>query len=221
MILESIVTTVAADGQVNIAPMGPVVTSPTAMQNGNGTTDPGFVLRPFEGSRTFENLMATRCATIHVTDDAALFSRAAVGRIDASPSLVRMLNVADATSINASQTAPETASWAILRHCHRWFAVEVTDITESPPRYEMQCRVVDSAIEAPFFGFNRAKHAVIEAAILATRTHLIAADEVHTQLDALRPLIDKTAGQAERSAFESLVTEIGIRLKQNAASGAP
>lgn len=216
MILESIVTTVAADGLVNIAPMGPVVTAPAVMQTETGTCDPGFVLRPFEGSTTFENLIATRRATIHVTDDAALFAQAAVGRIDASPSMVRMRSVPDAATVGRTGTP----SWAILRHCHRWFAVEITSISDTPPRYEMQCRVVDSAIEAPFFGFNRAKHAVIEAAILATRTHLIAADEVNAQLDALKPLVDKTAGEAEHSAFESLVAEIGIRLNRGVAGGA-
>ena len=33
-----------------------------------------------------------------------------------------------------------------------------------------------------FFGFNRAKHAVLEAAILATRVELLPADEILSEL---------------------------------------
>jgi hypothetical protein len=200
VILESIVSTVGVDHQVNLAPMGPWLSNPVAMQSLD-TADPGFVLRPFEGSRTFENLKRTLRATIHVTDDAALFARAAIGRVSDPSHLVR---------------AAEDGPWAILKRCHRWFAVEITSVSETPPRYEMHCRVIDSAIEAPFFGFNRAKHAIIEAAILATRTHLIAADEVTRQLDALRPLVEKTAGPIERDAFEMLTDEIHNRIDPTA-----
>ena len=203
MILESIVTTVGTDGQVNIAPMGPVLSRPDAMSSA-APIDPEFVLRPFEGSRTFQNLNETRRATIHVTDDAGLFALAAIGRLEDQDRLVQVY---------------ESGKWAILNDCHRWFTVEVSSISQTPPRYEMQCVVIESGIKAPFFGFNRAKHAVIEAAILATRTHLIPADEVTAEIDALRPLIEKTAGDAEREAFERLTSEIDYRLRQNAASG--
>jgi hypothetical protein len=106
-----------------------------------------------------------------------------------------------------------------LRRCHRWFAVEIESHRQTPPRHEMRCRVVDSALELPFFGFNRAKHAVIEAAILATRTHLLPAAEIRAQVDAWQPLVDKTAGPAEQRAFDLLVREIETRLEQPAASG--
>ena len=68
----------------------------------------------------------------------------------------------------------------------------------------MQCRIVHSGVQRPFFGFNRAKHAVIEAAILATRTHLLSADEIQEQIGRLVPLIDKTAGDQEQAAFAFL-----------------
>jgi hypothetical protein len=203
VILESIVTTIGKDGQVNVAPMGPVVTHPDAMQSSE-SEDPGFVLRPFEGSRTLRNLKSQRRATIHVTDDAGLFADAAVGRLGNPSAMVRI---------------SKHGQWAILKHCHRWFAVEIISVVETPPRYEMRCRVVDSAIQSPFFGFNRAKHAVIEAAILATRTHLISQEEIESQLKALRPLVEKTAGDRERQAFESLSTEIAERIHRNASTG--
>ena len=76
------------------------------------------------------------------------------------------------------------------------------------------CRVVDSGTVRPFFGFSRAKHAVLEAAILATRTHLIAADEILAGLAQLRPLIDKTGDEDEHIAFELLQKTIDERIQR-------
>ena len=53
-------------------------------------------------------------------------------------------------------------------------------------------------------GFNRAKHAVIEAAILATRVHLLPHEEILAEFDRLSVPVEKTAGQAEAKAFELL-----------------
>jgi hypothetical protein len=55
-----------------------------------------------------------------------------------------------------------------------------------------------------FFGFNRAKHAVIEAAILASRIDFLPRSEIDAQWDFLRPLVEKTGGDAERQAFQQL-----------------
>ncbi len=189
MILESIVTTVDSDGCVNIAPMGPLTNA----------AQTEFTLRPFTSSRTYRNLVATRTAVIHVTDDANLFAKAAVDGLDQSAmrSLVRPI---------------DAEKFWLLKDCHRWFAVEIAQVSGSEPRSEMRCQVVKSAVVRPFFGFNRAKHAVIEAAILATRTHLLSAAEIRGQLERLQPLIDKTAGGDEHEAFDFLSGIIDERL---------
>jgi hypothetical protein len=85
-------------------------------------------------------------------------------------------------------------------------------MTDDGLRAEIPCRVVESKIVRPFFGFNRARHAVIEAAILATRTHLIPASTIHDELVKLQPLVDKTGGPAERDAFDLLKAAIDERL---------
>ena len=207
MILESIVTTVDSHGLVNIAPMGPVV------QFADQPTDPdAFVLRPFESSQTLANLRAHPFAVIHVTDDAGLFARAAVGSVSADE-LVVAVDLPGSTASVASMGLPDTAiTWWRLRDCHRWFAVEVGTIEGEGPRFELPCRIRHHAMVRPFFGFNRARHAVIEAAILATRTHLLAAEEIREQLDRLKPLIHKTAGEAEREGFALLCRVIDERL---------
>ncbi|NND97460.1 MAG: DUF447 family protein [Pirellulaceae bacterium] len=191
MILESIVTTVDQNGQVNIAPMGPLVAGDLA--------NPEFTLRPFSSSRTYTNLLASRRAVIHVTDDCDLFAKAAVDALDRATTadLVRPI---------------DDGLWWVLKDCHRWFAVEIDSVAGQEPRMEMQCRIAKSEVVRPFFGFNRAKHAVIEAAILATRTHILAEDQINEQIQRLIPLIEKTAGDVERSAFDFLCATIRQRL---------
>lgn len=189
MILESIVTSIDIAGVVNIAPMGPRVES-------DANDETIFILRPFDSSQTYQNLLRTRVAVIHVTDDVSLFARAAVGKIDPC-GLVQQF---------------ESTSWWPLIDCHRWFAVEVQSISGETPRIDVRCRVVKSCQVRPFFGFNRAKHAVIEAAILATRTEFMAADDIRDQINRLQPLVDKTAGPVETEAFEFLRQTIDDRL---------
>lgn len=193
MILESIVTTVSPDGSVNIAPMGPIVADLYS-------DSPQFLLRPFAGSRTHQNLCETRRAAIHVTDDARLIAQSAVGEIANAENLVRSI---------------ENGRWQILVDCHRWFAVEVAAINGESNRCEMPCRVISTGTVRPFFGFNRAKHAVIEAAILATRTHLHSAEFIKDEMDRLTPLIDKTAGPDEHEAFRFLQQAIDERLERH------
>src|SRR5262249_35292563 len=55
-----------------------------------------------------------------------------------------------------------------------------------------------------FFGFNRAKHAVVEAAILATRTGLLPADEIEAEFRRLAVPGEKTGGPPEHAAFDFL-----------------
>lgn len=196
VILESIVTSVDETGQVNIAPMGPRVLGQVQRDD---SRPPKFLLRPFNTSRTYRNLLATGKAVIHVTDDALLFARAAVDAIDR-----------DATQ-QLVQQIPDT-NWWTLRDCHRWFAVEIESVSQEQPRVDMECRVEQSCDVRPFFGFNRAKHAVIEAAILATRVGLLRPDQILEDLDRLQPLVDKTGGPDEHTAFKFLRQTIDDQL---------
>ncbi len=187
MILESIVTTVDVDGNVNIAPMGPEVDSELSCPEGPEK----LRLRPFDSSRTYRNLAETGKAVVHVTDDVGLFARAAVDALDPDETKRRVRQL-------------DGTDWWPLKDCHRWFAVDVESVSSDGPRIDMDCRVIRSEYVRPFFGFNRAMFAVLEAAILATRTHLLESGEIECQLTRLQPLIDKTAGPTEQEAFEFL-----------------
>ena len=68
----------------------------------------------------------------------------------------------------------------------------------------MPSSIVHRGERRPFFGFNRARHAVLEAAILATRLHLLSPQHVLDMMNFLEPAVEKTGGTEEKCAFAML-----------------
>ena len=68
----------------------------------------------------------------------------------------------------------------------------------------MEAEVVHAGRLRDFFGFNRAKHAVVEAAILATRTAFLPAEQIADEFKRLAILVQKTGGPDEHAAFALL-----------------
>jgi len=181
VILEGIVTTLGAEGRLNVAPMGPKV-EPSMKR---------FVLRPFQTSTTYRNLKATGQGVLHVTDDVLLLARTAVGQAVQPP------------------TRPaEAVNGLILVECCRYYEFRVADLDDRAERTTIVAETVAEGHLRDFFGFNRAKHAVIEAAILATRTAFIPLAEIEVDFRKLVPLVEKTGGPAEHEAFFLLVAHI-------------
>ncbi len=178
MILEGIITTINPEGTVNISPMGPRVDD--AMRQ--------MVLRPYQTSTTYRNLKRSGQAVFHVTDDVELIAHAAVGALDPLPPMEK------ARAVDGQ----------ILSGACRWYGLKVRSLDDRAERTEIVCDVVDSGRLRDFFGFNRGKHAVLEAAILATRTEFLPAEEIFSEFDRLRVLVEKTGGPAERRAFQFL-----------------
>jgi hypothetical protein len=178
MILEGIVTTLSAEGDLNIAPMGPRVIGSFER----------FILRPFQTAQTYRNLKAHGEGVLHVTDDVLLLARAALGPVEPPPPLV------PATQVRGF----------VLQDACRYYEFRVRSIDDRRDRAEMQAQVVYARRLRDFFGFNRAKHAVLEAAILATRTDFLPLDVVEAEYRKLAVVIDKTGGEAEHRAFALL-----------------
>jgi hypothetical protein len=174
MILETIVTSLALDGTVNCAPMG--------VEWG----DDGIVLKPFVETATYRNLLATRCAVVNLIDDVRVFARAAIS----NPSY---------TTVPA-----QTIQGVVLADCCSWREVAVTSIDSTPPRSRIETRVVHRGVRREFIGFNRARHAVLEAAIYATRLHLLPRTFIDSELERLQVIVEKTAGPAEVEAMRLL-----------------
>jgi hypothetical protein len=182
MILESIVTTLNNDASVNISPMGPRILDAAA----DGSFEK-FELRPFDTSTTFANLKLTQAGVMHVDDNVDLFARAAIGKITGNglPKL----------------TAAEVVDGQVIESACRAYEFKVNFIDETGPRMSLNCEVVAVHRQRDFFGFNRAKHAVIEAAILATRLDFLPSQEIAALMKRLQTIVDKTAGEQETQAM--------------------
>ncbi|HJQ80006.1 MAG TPA: DUF447 domain-containing protein [Lacipirellulaceae bacterium] len=177
-LLEGVVTTLHADGSPHVAPMGPIV-------------DRSFeqmLLRPFRSSVTYQNLKRTGQGVLHVTDDVELIANAAVGRLERLPPM---------------QPAGAVEG-VILTDACRWYAFRVESLDDRDERTAIVARVVDRGHLRDFFGFNRAKHAVIEAAIFATRIGLLDRQIILDEFERLASPVAKTGGIEERRAFEFL-----------------
>jgi hypothetical protein len=185
MIIESLLTTCDQAGIVNCAPMG--------VEWGEET----IVIKPFLETVTFRNLSATRAAVVNLTDDVLLFAQAVTGH----PAAV-------APPASPAQVVPGV----VLDIACSWREVEVVSVDDTPPRSRIETRVVHRGIRREFLGFNRARHAVLEAAIIATRTHLIAPDEIRRDYERLRVIVDKTAGPRELEAMALLGDYLRSRL---------
>jgi len=176
VIVETIVTTIDAAGAVNCAPMGVE------------WADDVIVLKPFLETATYRNVSATGTAVVNLTDDVRLFARAAI----ASP-------------VYPTVPARHVAG-VVLADCCGWREVAVQHVDRTPPRSRITTTVVHAGVRREFIGFNRASHAVLEAAIHATRLHLLERTFVTGELARLQVIVDKTAGPREHEAM-ALLTE--------------
>ncbi len=181
MILEGLVTTLNAAAEVNLAPMGPIVDE----------TMTRLILRPFQTSTTYQNLRQNPYGVFHVVDDVLLIAQAALHRLEAIP-----------------ETIPaERIDGRVLKDCCRWYEFEIVSCDDSSERTRLEANVIHGGRVRDMFGFHRARHAVLEATILATRLHLLPEQEIRAQLAALASPVDKTAGPREREAF-ALVCDV-------------
>jgi hypothetical protein len=178
VILEGIVTTVSAEGTVNIAPMGPLV----------GPTRERFLLRPFRTAQTYRNLKSHGEGVLHVTDDVLLLAKAALGPVEPLPPLF---------------PASRVRGFVLQNSC-RYHEFRVISIDDHEERTRIEAEVLHSGRLRDFFGFNRAKHAVVEAAILATRTAFLPLEEIEAEYRKLAVIVSKTGGPEEHEAFALL-----------------
>ena len=172
-------TTLNPDGSVNCGAMGVEW----------GTRQ--IVIKPYRGTRTLRNLRATMAGVVNLTDDMLLFSQAALG--DPHP-----------------PTRPAAGvEGAVLDDACSWREVRVEAIDESAQRARVRTVVVRGGIGREFLGLNRARHAVLEASILASRARMLPAGDIGAELRRLQVLVDKTGGPREHEAMEYVRAVIG------------
>lgn len=178
MILETIVTTQSPEGWPHIAPMGVHLVGKE------------MLVMPFRPSTTLDNLLATGQAVLNHTDDVRVFAGCLTGRRD--------WPLLDADTLAGKR----------LAHCLAHQELQLVRVEDDAVRPRLHCRVIHEANHAPFRGFNRAQYSVLEAAILASRLHLLPWAKVEAELNYLRIGLEKCAGERELEAWGWLMEKI-------------
>ncbi len=171
MIIESILTSRDPAGRINFAPMGVV------------WGEERITIKPYRETTTFRNLEASGEAVVNLMDDVFVFAQAALG-------------TATFPAVPAA-----AVDGVVLRDACSWREVRVVEADTAGERGRFTCKVVHRGFRREFLGFNRARNAVLEATILATRTRLLPIDEILQQLAHLQVAVDKTAGPREAEAM--------------------
>ena len=179
MIIETIITTINDDNSLNVAPMGPRVESDFRR----------FELKPFTTSQTYQNLCRSKCGVLHITDDALLIAKAAIGQLECD----------EVETEPAAQIDGRVIASSII-----WHEFVVDYVEDSSQRAVFKCRSVKSGKGRSWQGFNRGKHAILEAAILATRVSFLPTEEITDQFERLETIVKKTGGHREQEAFNLL-----------------
>ncbi len=179
MIYEAVIITQSIAGEVHITPMG-------YRYEGREV-----LVAPFVPSQTATNLREIPFASLNATTDVRVIAGCLVGRR------------------GWPTVACEHVAVRRLGDAMTHLELAVRDIDDSDPqRPRFVCDVVHSVNHQPFLGFNRAQHAVVEAAITVSRLTRLERSYVKQQLAQLAPLIEKTASAAEREAWQWLVTAV-------------
>ncbi len=174
MIIEQILTTMDVDGNVNFAPMG--------VEWG----DEEIIIKPYKETTTYPNLKATGVAVVNITDNVLYIARGAISK----PQF--------------PWHAAHIVKGAVIEDACSWREVEVRGVDESQDRTRFTTRVVHRGFKREFVGFNRARHAVLEAAILATRIRFLRRNHIVSEFERLQIIVDKTAGSREHEAMQLL-----------------
>lgn len=188
MIRETIVTTTSAEGRAHIAPIGII--------QDDSDDDGGWIIAPFKPSTTLDNLRANPYAVANYTDDVRIFAGCLTGRRD--------------WPTRPAEKVPGVA----LRDTLAQAELAVERVTEDDLRPRFHCRVVHEASHAPFLGFNRAQAAVVEAAILVSRLHMLPSDKIEREIAYLEIAVGKTAGPAERQAWDWLMARVAAHRRE-------
>jgi hypothetical protein len=178
VIYETVVSTLAPDGQAHAAPMG-------VRYLGDRV-----VLMPFKPSTTHDNIAATGHAVLNILTDTRVFAGCVTGRRD--------------WPLLPTEKIPGVRLANALSHVELRLAERIDDAQ----RPVLRLARVHEVVHSSFAGFNRAQAAVIEGAVLVSRLHMLPPQKVDSEMAYLQIAIDKTAGPGEREAWGWLVDAV-------------
>jgi len=187
MIYETIIISADADGVPHVTPFG-------VKHEGEKV-----VISPFKPSRSLDNIMHSKVATMNLTDDVRVFAGALTRR--------KAWSLLPADQIACFR----------LADCLTHVELALEEVREDDERPQLVMERVATVDHQSFHGFNRAQAAVIELAVLASRLHLLPAEKIQSEQQYLQIAIDKTAGEREQEAWGWLVEKIDQYYLENPA----
>lgn len=182
MIFETVVSTLSPAGEVHLAPMG-------VRYEGEGA-EAVVVLMPFKPSKTLDNILATRCAVLNLTNDVRIFAGCVTGRRE------------------WPMVAVDGFDGRRLHDALAHIELTLTGDQDDALRPTLRMRRGRQGVHGAFPGFNRAQAAVIEGAVLVSRLGMLPRDKVEIEMDYLQIAIDKTAGPRELEAWDWLFAAV-------------
>jgi len=172
MIIETIFSTVDKAGEPNFAPMG-------IERNGEIV-----LVRPYRSSKTYTNLLSSGFGVANFSDDVLAYVRCGL--------LHKKLPFFPASG----------GPGVVFQEACSWLELAVISKGGSDERAEFQCRVLFKGWQRDFPGFCRAKNAVIEATIMATRLAFCNRQKVAEDLNHYIKIVEKTGGENEKQAIQ-------------------
>ncbi|GLK84879.1 DUF447 domain-containing protein [Ancylobacter defluvii] len=179
MIRETIVTTRSRNGERHIAPMGATV------------IEGGYLLQPFKPSRTLDNLVDTQIGVINFTDDVRLIAACVLGK--RIPVETQKASYIDCPRLVGALSHDE---------------ITVDRVEEDRQRPRIFCKTYHSEGHHRFLGLNRAKAAVLEAAVLISRLNILSDEKIDAEMAYLAIAVEKTAGPEEQEAWEWMIEAV-------------
>ena len=182
MIFETIVTSVDVAGHPHVTPFG-------VRYEGEGD-DTHIIISPYKPSTSLNNILATKCAALNLTDDVRVFAGALTKR--------QPWQLVEASQVKGYR----------LADCLAHTELVLIEVRGDATRPDLVMKKVAEFNHKPFAGFNRAQASVIELAVLVSRLHLLPREKIQTELQYLQIAIDKTAGVREMEAWGWLKKKI-------------
>ncbi len=181
MVYETIVSTVDRQGRHNAAPMG-------VWYHAGDSRNP--VLRPYQSTHTYANLVASGGGVINFSTDGALYVYTALGDppVEGQPAQV--------------------VSGIIIADVPGYWEVEVASVDSSMDRARVHCRILKEGLLSPFAGINRAACALLEVAVHASRLSLVSPPRMEQEMERAQYAVEKTGGAREREALQFLINHV-------------
>jgi uncharacterized protein len=172
MIIETIFSSLDENDKPNFAPMGIL------------WGEDSVIVRPFRTSQTYSNLLSSGHGVANLSDNVLAFVQCAL--YDAIlPSFPAV-----------------TVPGVVFQDACSWLELAVVAVDGSDERAEFRCRVLHRGRQKDFLGYCRARNAVIEAAIIATRLTLYDRNRAADILKQYMKVVEKTGSEIEKQAFQ-------------------